>query len=185
MIDIETLGTKPGAAILSIGAVVFNPMTGKIGEGFYTNIAQAHAAETREVDDDTLKWWKNQSEEARNAFHDPPGVASTVAADQFLKYLSRVTEDHGGALKPWGNGSCFDITILEDFFRQWRRKCPWGFWNVRDVRTIVDICHGVINHKDFKFAGTAHNALDDAIHQAKYVSAMWRAIKNGQAMERA
>ncbi|EAW9850355.1 3'-5' exoribonuclease, partial [Salmonella enterica subsp. enterica serovar Kentucky] len=30
--------------------------------------------------------------------------------------------------------------------------------------------------RDMPFEGTRHNALDDAIHQAKYVSAIWKKL---------
>ncbi|EPH0468424.1 3'-5' exoribonuclease domain-containing protein [Escherichia coli] len=30
--------------------------------------------------------------------------------------------------------------------------------------------------RDMPFKGTRHNALDDAIHQAKYVSAIWKKL---------
>jgi len=35
MIDLETLGTKVDAPVLSIGAVEFNLETGKLGQEFY------------------------------------------------------------------------------------------------------------------------------------------------------
>ena len=30
--------------------------------------------------------------------------------------------------------------------------------------------------RDMRFEGTRHSALDDAIHQAKYVSAIWQKL---------
>ncbi len=36
MFDLETLGKKPSATILTIGAVLFYPRTGELGEQFYT-----------------------------------------------------------------------------------------------------------------------------------------------------
>jgi inhibitor of KinA sporulation pathway (predicted exonuclease) len=47
-------------------------------------------------------------------------------------------------------------------------QSPWKFWNVRDVRTVVDIMK--INPKEFIFNGIKHNALDDAVHQVKYMT---------------
>lgn len=66
MIDIETLGTKPGAAILSIGAVMFSA-TG-LGETFYTPVSLKSCTDIGlTVDPDTVAWWMQQSEEARQA----------------------------------------------------------------------------------------------------------------------
>lgn len=47
-------------------------------------------------------------------------------------------------------------------------RCPWKFWNVRDVRTAVDLLG--INPKEFTRDGTYHNALDDCLHQIKYLT---------------
>ena len=56
---------------------------------------------------------------------------------------------------------------------------PWKFWNVRDVRTVVDLAKPFRNlKKDYKRKGTHHNALDDAIFQASYVSDMTQALQN-------
>ncbi|WP_284144625.1 3'-5' exonuclease [Serratia marcescens] len=38
MLDLETLGKKPSAPILTIGAVLFNPHSGELGEQFYTAV---------------------------------------------------------------------------------------------------------------------------------------------------
>ena len=35
MVDLETLSTKPNAAIVSIGAVFFDPKTGELGDTYY------------------------------------------------------------------------------------------------------------------------------------------------------
>ncbi|EBO5570485.1 3'-5' exoribonuclease, partial [Salmonella enterica] len=52
------------------------------------------------------------------------------------------------------------------------------WWNDRDVRTIVELgkAIGFDPKRDMPFEGTRHNALDDAIHQAKYVSAIWKKL---------
>jgi len=52
-------------------------------------------------------------------------------------------------------------------------------YNDRDVRTIVDLGRALLGFdpkKDMPFTGERHNALDDAIHQAKYVSAIYQAL---------
>lgn len=38
MLDIETLGTKPGCMVLSVGACTFNLATGEIGDEFYMTL---------------------------------------------------------------------------------------------------------------------------------------------------
>jgi hypothetical protein len=48
-----------------------------------------------------------------------------------------------------------------------------------DVRTIVELGRKLLNFdpkKDMPFKGEKHNALADAIHQAKYVSAIYQKL---------
>ncbi|EPG3512343.1 3'-5' exonuclease, partial [Klebsiella pneumoniae] len=48
----------------------------------------------------------------------------------------------------------------------------------RDVRTIVELGRaiGINPRRDIPFEGDRHNALADAKHQAKYVSAIWQRL---------
>lgn len=61
-------------------------------------------------------------------------------------------------------------------------NAPWPFWNVRDVRTVVQLAEGLVKKPAaFTKDAVAHNALDDCIFQVGYVSKMWQALrgKNG------
>ena len=172
MVDLETLGTKQDSAFISIGACQFDPGTGKIGDTFYENIDWDSALETRGVTGDTIKWWLQQSKEAKNAVLEPGRELPTVLlefANWFCSGTQRII---------WGNGATFDVSILENAYDRFG-EAPWAFWNVRDVRTIVDLAWGICDKGDYPFVGTEHNALDDAKHQAKYVSAMWQALRKG------
>lgn len=161
MIDIETLGKKSGCAVLSIGAVAFDRYTGEIGETFYCCMGAENAKQYGHTDPDTIAWWLKQSDAAKqdafNGSEDP--IACAKAFNAWIN----------GNDKVWGNGSVFDITILESWFETTGVPVPWKFWNVRDVRTVEDI--GEIDKSRFERQGTFHNALDDAIHQVKYTSA--------------
>ncbi|MED8996081.1 3'-5' exonuclease, partial [Escherichia coli] len=61
--------------------------------------------------------------------------------------------------------------------------CPWRYTNDRDVRTIVQLGEavGFYAKNMIPFEDTPHNALDDARHQAKYVSAIWQKLIPEQA----
>ncbi|MFV6182691.1 3'-5' exonuclease, partial [Klebsiella pneumoniae] len=58
---------------------------------------------------------------------------------------------------------------------------PWEYWNDRDVRTMVELGQaiGFDPKTTIPFEGDRHNALADAIHQARYVSAIWQRIISG------
>lgn len=159
MIDIETLSTKKNAAVLSIGAVYFNRETGCTGDRFYARISKESALEHGVYDDDTLEWWGKQSQEARDEAFGGTLTAYEVACS-FRDFIKPDT-------KVWGNGSVFDITILESWFDANGVAVPWDFWNVRDVRTIVDWFD--IDVKSFTRDGVHHNAIDDCLYQIKYM----------------
>lgn len=73
MVDLETMGTLPGCAVASIGAVEFEPRTGKIGASFYLAIDLASCgALGLSCEVDTVKWWLGQTAEARAALADNP-----------------------------------------------------------------------------------------------------------------
>lgn len=75
-------------------------------------------------------------------------------------------------------GSTFDNVILRGAYERAGKICPWLFWNDHDVRTLVNLGRsiGFDPKKDMPFIGDQHNALADARHQAKYVSAIWQKL---------
>lgn len=176
MIDLETFSTKPDAAIASIGAAFFEPQTGTIGQCFYTavDLKSAQLAGGR-IDADTVTWWMKQSSSARAAI---TGDATDISLA--LSMLSEFIIDECAAnqVQVWGNGANFDNVILRTAYERSGIECPWKFFNDRDVRTIVELGRavGFDPKKDLPFTGEVHNALDDAIHQAKYVSAIWQRL---------
>lgn len=166
MIDIETLGTSVGCPILSVGAVEFCRHTGEFGRECEWVVNFSEAVNSGKVDGNTLSWWMLQSDEARQALFNEFSVTPVQA----LQGLSNFVKDYQ---KVWGNGSTFDISILEYAMKQNDIHIPWKFWNVRDVRTVVDLASGICNKKGFENNRVAaHTALGDAKHQAEYVSSM-------------
>jgi len=168
MIDLETLGTDPSAPIVAIGAVFFNPQTGELGAEFSTTIDFESACEKRTPDASTIKWWMKQSDDARAKV--TRGKEDMKRALEGLFSFIRA-ESSLSKVKPWGNGATFDISMLEDCFKCYDMQAPWKYYNVRDVRTVVELGDMVGLTKDMiEFEGTPHVALDDAKHQARYVS---------------
>lgn len=159
MIDLETMGTDPSAPIISIGAVFFDK-TG-FGEKFYKNLSVEDQIEKgRFPDGPTIKWWMSQSDAAKKVFKED-AVATRQGLYEFVNFIT--ANCHKTKVKPWGNGSNFDITMLEDIFKQYKIEIPWIYRNIRDLRTFREF---VYDGKDLKMPGTAHNALDDAVFQA-------------------
>ena len=167
MIDLETMGTRPGAAIVSIGAVIFDPRYGEVSEDtFYRELDWED--QDRFICPETTKWWEGQSDEAKQAH---------FGLDSLDDVLNELAEWLPEDCKVWGNGATFDITMLEDAYYQCEIEVPWKFWNIRDCRTVLDMYEskrGGFN-KAVNRQG-AHNALQDAIYQAKYITLMWRKL---------
>jgi len=179
MIDLETMGTTPDSPIIAIGACYFDPLSGEIGETFYTGVSLASCTATGAViNADTVLWWLQQSDAARSAFKNNSSHATLhEALNNLSEFIRSRTPSN---VQPWGNGATFDVSMLDDSYRRCGIVAPWKFWNVRDVRTVVELAAMKgLNVKDLtRFEGTTHNALDDAKHQAGYVSIACQILLN-------
>lgn len=175
MIDLETMGTRFDAPVLAIGAVFFDPDTGQLGEKFYRHIDMEDACRYGKVSGATIKWWLKQSDAAREAITRDGGIMATQAFTEFQAWI--LGSPAGTRVKPWGNGATFDISILEyAFLRIIDREAPWKFWSIRDCRTIKEVAEP-FNIRVEELKGVAHHALDDAVHQAGWISTMWQALR--------
>ncbi|ELM1168296.1 3'-5' exoribonuclease, partial [Escherichia coli] len=178
MIDLETMGKNPDAPIISIGAIFFDPQTGDMGPEFSKTIDLDTAGGV--IDRDVIKWWLKQSREAQSAI-----MTDEIPLDDALLQLREFIDENSGEffVQVWGNGANFDNVILRRSYERQGIPCPWRYCNDRDVRTIVELGKAI----DFDartaipFEGERHNALDDARHQAKYVSAIWQKLIPNQA----
>lgn len=165
MLDIETLGTKDNTIVISIGAVFFDPKTGKTGGEFYTKVNyQDQIDKGRRPDQSTIEFWMNQDEKARKVFREE-GVSTEEALNRLCYFINRDSEVN--KCKPWGNGPSFDLTILESLFRDFGINHPWRFYNIRCLRTFKEY---IYDGKDLVREGVYHHALDDCKHQIKVVS---------------
>nr|WP_284118198.1 MULTISPECIES: 3'-5' exonuclease [unclassified Klebsiella] len=75
----------------------------------------------------------------------------------------------------------FDNSILCSSYDCIAEDYPWEYWNDRDVRTMVELGKAISfdPKATIPFEGDRHNALADAIHPARYVSAIWQRIIAG------
>ncbi len=155
MVDLETLGVGYRPVIVSIGAVVFSPGRPEIQDTFYAKIDPVEAeAAGLHIEAGTVKWWLQQSEEAREVFKD--GAALQEVLLGFFDWL-------GTGARVWGNGSNFDNRILREAYEAVRMRCPWHYRDDRDMRTFMDLHPRV----DLEREGVHHHALDDAKFQVQ------------------
>lgn len=172
MFDIETLDNKNTSCILSIAAVEFNLHTGDIGDTLHIRVdLQSCLNEGLTIGADTIMWWMQQSDEARKRIYEQNGEELETALEKVYKFVNSC----GEKVCVWGNGATFDISILENAFYKFFTELPWKFYNVRDVRTIVDINPKI--KKECVFEGVKHDAIDDCKHQIKYLCDTYKTIK--------
>lgn len=174
MVDLETMGTVPGCAILSIGAVVFNPFLGTLEEEFMTVIDLESCHEALLVSDpSTQEWWSKQSPEARKVIElAESGNAPPLrkALEDFNAWQQR--QGMKSKLRIYGNGADFDNPILRVAYDAARVTPYAGGYGGRCYRTLKNLeeLFGV-SHRAHKLerVGTHHDALDDAKSQARHL----------------
>jgi hypothetical protein len=176
MLDFETLATGTQPTILTMGACKFDPLGNELTnpdmEVFYVRIdLESQEAIGREVNEDTIAWWANQSKEAQeealgDGTPDNPRYTIQEAFDRLYKFC-------WGAKRVWSNGATADVVWSETAFRQVNKAIPWKFWEIRDVRTAFDI--GINPNMP---PVTAHHALEDAVNQAIGIQNVYRTLQN-------
>jgi DNA polymerase III epsilon subunit-like protein len=157
MLDLETLGTKPGCPVLSIGAVTFDPDMPDSGTHFYEVCGLREQFAAGLVPDaDTLAWWTQQS----NAAAMFSGLANASASVAFTRFQNWFPSD---ALV-WGNGADFDMPILAKAMQALGYTAPWKPFSGRCFRTLKNLYPHVPKVQPTE----AHNALSDALAQAQW-----------------
>lgn len=168
MIDIETLSTEPNAAVLSVAAV------SDTEHQFYCVLdLRPQIYEGRHISPDTLKWWMQQSEDARDVFQEDDAAKYIGEAysglDLLLKKTARAANIDPGEIEIWAKPPSFDCTILKTLFETFGLKELWSFRQERCLRTLIKLLPHV---EEPEFVGTPHHALSDAKHQLRYLKAL-------------
>jgi len=166
MIDLETRALTPDAAIVSIGAVLFDPRYNKVSDkSFYTELDWE--VQNRHICSETTKWWLGLPMDIQNSLYGLDGLSEQLV--ELGKWLPKDA-------KVWGNGSIFDIAMLENAYCQCDVDIPWKFWNIRDMRTIKDMYESQRGSLERKYDPNLHNSLYDARLQAELVCKYWSGI---------
>lgn len=164
MLDLETMGNKPGAAIIAIGACIFDTgVADGIGARFEARIDLEDAVKSGlQMDASTVKWWMEQSKEAQTAVMRPGHTLISV-----LAYFDLFLRDYSGHsdFEMWGNGSDFDNVLLGKAYEVVGLPLPWKFYKNRCYRTLKNLPGAPAQPK---FEGLKHDALTDAVQQARH-----------------
>jgi exodeoxyribonuclease VIII len=157
MADLETLGNKPGSAIVALGAVKFG--AAGIFDEFYQRIdLQSCLDHGLTMDASTVLWWLKQP--------DGPRMEITRPGNRLCQVLHDFSEWLGDPnAEIWGNGAAFDNTLLASAFQASGLPLPWKYSNDRCYRTLKALHPEIPMERD----GTHHHALDDARSQALHL----------------
>jgi len=181
MVDLETLGNKPGAAIISIGAVAQSD--GGV-ETFKATISIASSIFVGlTVDPDTMSWWRKQSREAWEASTEG-GEPLAAVLEKFKTWLQERRASGSGPtgtkLRLWGDSASFDLVLLGCAYRAAGLPTPWEYWEEHCYRTL----RNVLGSKKPR-AKLQHDSLSDAAAQLSHLKQMLKTLEYASLPTRA
>lgn len=165
MVDIEALGNQDNGLIVQIGAVKFDPEGEGYSDPFLQNIEiQSALNKGALVEGKTIRWWFEQSQEAREGLFKPAPLPETAVLEMFRVWYNRIPKTSG----IWANGSNYDLRHLDAAYGRYGQRPPWHYKDERDMRTLLDLTLGLTGKVPEwgKSDLPKHNGLADAICQA-------------------
>lgn len=173
MLDIETMGKGSYAAIISIGAVKFDPtqsVTPATADTFHARVSLESSMKAGlRVDASTVMWWLHP--DMADARMELRFGAELELDEALLGFSQWYGEDD--SLPVWGNGATFDNVIVSNAYQACGLERPWSYKADRCFRTLRALAPHVVRPEH----GTKHDALDDAVAQAKWVAEIMRALQ--------
>ena len=174
--DIETLSTRANAVVLSMGICIFDlektQTFDDIVEGgieiFFDRDCQIEVG--RHVDVSTQQWWARQGEEAQRVLD--VKKEDCIHPREFYSVFTSFCENNDvqvaflqGQARWFARGPTFDMSIMDDMFRDFNVTSPWKYWLVRDIRTWLEAL-GLPTNLQLKRPDNMvhHNALHDAAY---------------------
>lgn len=188
-IDIETLSTRPTAAIISIAARAFTFSDPQPQLGCFNVVVNATtcAMYGLHFSESTVNFWTLQGQGAKRPYLDPSAQCVTLhtALQRLTEYINHArSQSPTGRILLWMQGTDFDAAILHHAYCQvlGSESIPWHHTELRDARTFI---HGIIGclfpraenpyaiiPKDFGWV--MHDALSDVdhlIHNVRHTAA--------------
>ena len=167
MIDLETMGVGPNAAIVAIGAVEMDFENNKLGREFYRVVdLESSMAAGGTVEASTIMWWLRQSGEAREA------IGATGWDIREVLYDFRIWLPAGPAI--WGYGAGFDNVVLAAAYTRIGELPPWARYADRCFRTVLAGASREAR-STWTERDVAHHALEDAKAQGRMLLSIMNA----------
>jgi hypothetical protein len=181
MLDLETLGTKPGCVVLEVGAVAFDPHSQEFGgqQHFFPNQKYQRLNLRGEIDAATLDWWlvPERRETYRQVQRDAAPFQNDSLLDQ-LAVLSGWIREFEETPIVWAMSPSFDCAILGELYDRAGLERPWRYSRERDVRTALTLSgFRDVNEAAGCEHNGAHRALNDCRHQVQAVRACYTMLR--------
>lgn len=165
-IDLETLDVEASAVVLSVGLCFVDTETGAEDCAHFALPVQPQIELGRSISARTIGWWLQQSDAARASVYMAFQNSDLAALQQGATAIARIIAMHE-VDEVWGYGASFDVSILESLFNDLDIEIPWTYKQVRCLRTAAALISGA---QPKERVGTYHNALDDAVYQARWIT---------------
>lgn len=162
MLDIETLGTRPGSVVFALAAVGLDPAAGFSGRIFH-ELVDPRSCENAGLRCEAAAtvWWSRREADARDylAKADSTGRPLVDVAGDFAEWVGAFADE------VWCFGASFDFPVLEAALRAVGVAAPWTHRAERCLRTLAALRPDV-PRPDGVVAGAPHTALHDCLTQA-------------------
>lgn len=164
MVDIETTGRNFGVnAIIQIAAVKFNLRDNTVCPIFFNKCLMIPP--NRYWCEDTRNWWL-KSPEMRETLQWILGQGQHHV--QVLQEFAAWAPQNA---RFWGKPTHFDYAFLQHYFEGYGLTMPFFFRDAENMHSWIRGRYWPEEapnfEKEIEFMGSAHNALDDALHQVR------------------
>lgn len=178
MVDCETLGVGPFPALLSIGAVVFDPKAetvppiGELGTFFQQVDPASCIALGASVETSTLAWWLAEPEAQKFILDDEAMAPVAAAMVRLIGWIENYRPEH-----IWSHGLLADARWLEAYAARLGVTWPFSYRAARDTRTLFAVAEARIRESiPEPRVGTLHHPTCDSISQARRVQIAMRTL---------
>lgn len=178
MLDLETLGRRPGCPLLQIGAA------DSLGYSFLetVDVTDQLLNYPVEIDPDTQRWWRQDApQEARDQVSRLPKAPLRWCLRRFGEWYHSML---GQEKELWCLGASFDFPILEHAYHLAGVPVPWHYRELRCARTVFQLAKAQGWQRPQREGGTAHTAMADAVNQMDDLkeALKWIATSNSSSM---
>lgn len=179
-LDLETMSLEDNAAIVQIGAYVFDgPDTGANYDKCFSIYINPESSEKAglHVDNSTMAWWDKQDPTVRNkVFGGKESIED--ALDLFTHWCENVASGDLTRLRFYCRGPEFDWVVLRNAYYKVQGKFPFSYKSPNSFRTIDDIIKHIDLYQPVPVKEyLKHDALADAIYDGNRAAYLFNHLR--------